>query len=137
MSTKMFVNLPVKDLNKSIAFFKALGWSVNPQFTDETGACLVISDDIYAMLLTHPKFKEFTDKKISDSGAVEAIIALSVDSKADVDRIADAAIKAGGKQAKPPQDYGFMQLRSFLDLDDHHWEVFYMDPAHVQPQSQS
>jgi uncharacterized protein len=134
MSTKIFVNLPVKDLNKSMAFFKALGWSFNSQFTDETAASLVISEDIYAMLLTHKKFGEFTDKKIADGSTAEALIALAVDSKDEVNRIADAAIKAGGKQAKPPQEYGFMQLRSFLDLDGHHWEIFYMDPAHVQPQ---
>jgi uncharacterized protein len=135
MSTKIFVNLPVKDLDKSMAFFKSLGWTFNPQFTDETAACMVISDDIYAMLLTHDKFKQFTDKKIADGGSVEALIALGVGSKDEVSRIADAAIKAGGKEAKPPQDYGFMQLRSFLDLDGHHWEIVYMDPAHVQAQS--
>jgi predicted lactoylglutathione lyase len=135
MTTKIFVNLPVKDLNKSMAFFKTLGWTFNPQFTDDTAACLVISDDIYAMLLTHDKFKQFTDKKIADGGSVEALIALGVESKDEVSRIADAALKAGGKEAKPPQDYGFMQLRSFLDLDGHHWEILYMDPAHVQAQS--
>ena len=135
MSTKMFVNLPVKDLSKSMAFFKALGWKFNPQFTDDTAACLVISDENYAMLLTHKKFSEFTNKKIADGATVEALIAIGVDSKADVARIADAAIKAGGQEAKPPQDYGFMQLRSFLDLDGHHWEILYMDPTHVQPQA--
>jgi predicted lactoylglutathione lyase len=132
MTTKIFVNLPVKDLAKSMAFFKTLGWTFNPQFTDDTAACMVISDDIYAMLLTHEKFKQFTDKKIADGGSVEALIALGVGSKDEVNRIADAAIKGGGKEAKPPQDYGFMQLRSFLDLDGHHWEILYMDPAHVQ-----
>ena len=131
---KMFVNLPVADLNRSIEFCKALGWSINPKFTDATAACVVISEDIYAMLLTHPKFSAFTDKKIADRDSVEAIIAIGVDRKDDVNRIADAALKAGGKEAKPPQDYGFMQLRSFLDPDGHHWEVFYMDPAHVQSQ---
>ena len=134
MSTKIFVNLPVKDLDKSMTFFKTLGWTFNPQFTDETAASMVISDDIFVMLLTHKKFAEFTDKKIADRSTVEAIIALGVESKTEVNRLADAALKAGGKEAKPPQDYGFMQLRSFLDLDEHHWEVFYMDPAHVQPQ---
>lgn len=134
MSTKIFVNLPVKDLNKSMAFFKALGWTFNPQFTDETAASLVISEDIYAMLLTHKKFSEFTNKKIADGTTTEALIALAVDSKDEVNRIADAAINAGAMEAKPPQDYGFMQVRSFLDLDGHHWEILYMDPAHVQPQ---
>jgi predicted lactoylglutathione lyase len=135
MSTKIFVNLPVKDLNKSMDFFKALGWTFNPQFTDDTAACLVISDAIYVMLLTHKKFGEFTKRKIADGATVEALIAIAVDSKADVDRIAGAAINAGAEEAKPPQDYGFMQLRTFLDLDGHHWEVLYMDPAHAQPKT--
>lgn len=135
MSTKVFINLPVKNLNKSMDFFKALGWTFNPQFTDATAGCLVISDDIYAMLLTHEKFAGFTNKKIADSSTAEALIAIGVDSKADVSRIADAALKAGGAEAKPPQDYGFMQVRSFLDLDGHHWEVMFMDPAHTQPQT--
>ncbi len=133
MSAKIFVNLPVRNLTKSMAFFKALGWSFNPQFTDETAASLVISEEIYAMLLTHEKFAGLTNKKIADGGTVEAIIALSVDSKAEVHRIADAALAAGAQEPKPPQDYGFMQLRSFLDLDGHHWEIFYMDPSHLQP----
>jgi predicted lactoylglutathione lyase len=133
MSTKIFVNLPVKDLNKSMAFFQAIGWTFNPQFTDETAACLVISEEIYAMLLTHEKFATFTKKKIADASAAEVLIALSVDNSADVNRIADAAHKAGATEAMPPQDYGFMQLRSFLDLDGHQWEILYMDPAQVQP----
>jgi predicted lactoylglutathione lyase len=134
MSAKIFVNLPVKDLNRSMDFFKALGWTFNPQFTDATAACLVISDDIYAMLLTHEKFASFTNKSIADDSVAEALIAIGVDDKADVARIAEAAVKAGGREAKPPQDYGFMQVRSFLDLDGHHWEVIYMDPAHIQQQ---
>lgn len=134
MSTKIFVNLPVKDLKKSMAFFGALGWSFNPQFTDDSAASLIISEDIYAMLLTHEKFAGFTDKKIADGSSAEVLIALAVDSKVEVNRIADAAHAAGAQEAKPPQDYGFMQLRSFLDLDGHHWEILYMDPAHVQPQ---
>jgi len=134
MSAKIFVNLPVKDLNRSMDFFKALGWTFNPQFTDVTAACLVISDDIYAMLLTHEKFASFTNKLIADDSVAETLIAIGVDDKADVARIAEAAVKAGGREAKPPQDYGFMQVRSFLDLDGHHWEVIYMDPAHIQQQ---
>lgn len=134
MSAKIFVNLPVKDLNRSMDFFKALGWTFNPQFTDVTAACLVISDDIYAMLLTHEKFASFTNKLIADDSVAETLIAIGVDDKADVARIAEAAVKAGGREAKPPQDYGFMQVRSFLDLDGHHWEVIYVDPAHIQQQ---
>jgi hypothetical protein len=116
-------------------FFKALGWTFNPQFTDETAASLVISEDIFAMLPTHEKFAGFTNKKIADGTTAEALIAIAVDSKAAVNRIADAARKAGAREAEPPQDYGFMQLRSFLDLDGHHWEILCMDPAHVQPQT--
>jgi predicted lactoylglutathione lyase len=133
MATSIFVNLPVKDLKRSMDFFGKLGWTFNPQFTDETAACMVISDTIYAMLLTHDKYRQFTDKPIADtSKSSQVLIAISVDRKEDVNRIADAAMKAGAKEAKPPQDYGFMQLRSFEDLDGHHWEILYMDPAHVQ-----
>lgn len=135
MAMKIFVNLPVKDLPKSKAFFEAPGWSFNPQFTDETAASLVISDEIYAMLLTHQKFSEFTDRRIADAGTVETLIALSVDSVADMNRLCDAALKAGGTEPKPPADYGFMKYRTFLDLDGHHWEILYMDPSFVQPQA--
>jgi predicted lactoylglutathione lyase len=124
----------VKDLNKWMDFFKAISWTFNPQFTDDTAACLVISDDIHAMLLTHKKLGEFTNE-IADGATAEALVAIAVDSKADVDRVAGAAITAGYKEAKPPQDYGFMQLRSFLDLDGHHREISFMDPAHVQPKT--
>ena len=135
MSTKIFLNLPVKDLDKSMAFFKALGWSFNAQFTDETAASLVISDDIYAMLLTHKKFSEFTTKAIADtSKTAQILICISQDSKEDVHKLVDAAVKAGATEPRPMQDYGFMISRSFDDLDGHTWEVVYMDPAHVQPQ---
>ena len=133
MIRKIFINLPVKDLDKSMAFFKALGFSFNPQFTDKTGACMVMSDDIYAMLLTHDKVKQFTGKQIADSHkTTEVLTALAVESKAKVHEIADKAIKAGSKEPRPPQDYGFMFGRSFEDPDGHIWEVFWMDPAHVQ-----
>jgi uncharacterized protein len=133
MSTKVFINLPVKHLNKSMTFFKALGWTFNSQFTDETAANLVISDEIYAMLMTHEKFSSFTNKKIADSECSEVLITINVDDKAEVSRLADAAFRAGAKEAKPPQDHGFMQLRSFLDLDGHQWEICYVDPAQLQP----
>ena len=133
MATSIFINLPVKDLETSKAFFGKLGWTFNPQFTDETAASMVISDTIYAMLLTHDKYRQFTDKAIADTTKTSAVlIALSVDTPADVSRIADAALAAGAKQPKPPQDYGFMQMRTFEDLDGHHWEILWMDPAHVQ-----
>jgi predicted lactoylglutathione lyase len=135
MSTKIFVNLPVADLNRSMAFFEALGWHFNPQFTDETAACLVISDEIYAMLLTHEKFRQFTTKRIADTSATaQVLIAISQDSKEAVHKIVGAAVKAGAKEPQPMTDYGFMIYRTFEDLDGHLWEVIHMDPAHVQPQ---
>jgi uncharacterized protein len=135
MISSIFVNLPVKDLDKSKAFFEALGCTINPQFTDETASCVVIGGNIYAMLITHEKYRTFTSKQIADAGKTsEVLIALGVDSKAEVDRMVEAAVKAGGRETRPAQDYGFMQMRVFEDLDGHHWEVIYMDQAHVQPQ---
>lgn len=132
MATKIFVNLPVKDLNSSVGFFKNLGFSFNQQFTDETGACMVISEDIYAMLLTHSKFREFTTKEISDSTKnAEVILALSSDSKEGVNETVNKAIKAGGTEPLQSKDYGFMYQRSFQDLDGHLWEVLWMDPAAI------
>ena len=133
MISKIFVNLPVKDLAASMTFFKAIGFKFNPQFTDETAACMVMSDDIYAMLLTHAKMKEFTSKIIADASlTTEVLTALAVESKSKVDEIVDRASKAGGKEPYPPKDYGFMFGRSFEDLDGHIWEVFWLDPAHIQ-----
>lgn len=133
MTTKIFVNLPVKDLDKSMAFFKALGFTFNPQFTDQTAACMVISSDIYAMLLTHPKIKQFTKKAIADAHQVtEMLTALSADSKAEVNALVDKAIAAGGTEPRPVQDYGFMYGRSFDDLDGHIWEIFWMDPSAIK-----
>ena len=133
MSTKIFVNLPVKDLKKSMAFFKALGFTFNPQFTNDNAACMVISEHNYAMLLTHDFFKGFSTKPVSDAHtATEVLIALSLDSKAAVDDMVAEAVKAGGKEPRPQQDHGFMFQRTFEDLDGHTWEPFWMDPAHVQ-----
>jgi predicted lactoylglutathione lyase len=132
MSTKIFVNLPVKDLGRSMDFFTNLGYSFNKQFTDENAACLVISDDIYAMLLVEPFFKTFTKKDISDATkTTEAIIALGLDSRAQVDDLADKALAAGGSASNDTNDQGFMYTRSFSDLDGHLWELFYMDPASI------
>jgi len=133
MSTLIFVNLPVKDLERSKKFFTALGYSFNPQFTDENAGCLVISDTIYAMLLTEPFFKTFTKKEIADSACnTEAIIGLSADSKEEVDRLVDKALAAGGQPSMDTNDQGFMYGRSFQDPDGHLWEVFWMDPAAIQ-----
>ena len=132
MSRKIFVNLPVKDLEKSKAFFAKMGFTFNPQFSDETAACMVISEHIYSMLLTHPKFKQFTDREIAGPKVLEVMTALSADSRDEVNKLVDAAVSAGGKEPRPPQDYGFMFMRSFEDLDGHVWEILWMDPAHVQ-----
>jgi predicted lactoylglutathione lyase len=113
-------------------FFTNLGYSFNKQFTDENAACLVISDDIYAMLLVEPFFKTFTKKDISDATkTTEAIIALGLDSRAQVDDLADKALAAGGSASNDTNDQGFMYTRSFSDLDGHLWELFYMDPASI------
>ena len=133
MSRQIFVNLPVKDLQKSMAYFNRLGFTFNPQFTDETAACMVISEAIYAMLLTHAKFKEFTSKEISDATkSTEVLVCLSCESRAEVDKLADEALAGGGQTAHEPMEYGFMYGRSFHDLDGHIWELIWMDPNAVQ-----
>jgi uncharacterized protein len=133
MPTKIFVNLPVKDLKKSMSFFETLGYGFNEQFTDETAACMVITEDIYAMLLTEAKFKDFTRKPVADATKVtEVLTALSVESRARVDALVDTALKAGATEAREAMDYGFMYGRSFNDLDGHIWEIIYMDPSHIQ-----
>lgn len=134
MSIKAFINLPVKDLPDSIRFFKALGYAFNEQFSDETGACMIISEHNYAMLLTHEKMKMFTTRAIANATkTTEVIVALSCESRADVDRIVDKAIASGGAKWREPQDHGFMYERSFQDPDGHIWEHFWMDPGFVQP----
>lgn len=130
MSRKIFLNLPVADVEKSIAFFTALGFSFNPQFTDSTAACLVISDTLYAMLLTHEKFKSFAPKGICDTTqANEVLITLSCESRAEVDALVQKAVAAGGRSHNPAQDHGFMYDHDFIDLDGHAWGVMYMDLA--------
>lgn len=132
MPKQIFVNLPVRDLGASMTFFSALGFTFNPQFTDDTAACMVISDTIYAMLLTHDKFRQFTKKDIADATTTtEVLTALSVDSKDAVDKMVDAAIGAGGTEPRDSMDYGFMFQRAFDDLDGHTWEIIWMDPDHV------
>ena len=133
MSTKIFVNLPVKNLDKSIEFFKGLGFAFNRQFTDETAACMVTSDDGYVMLLTEAKFKEFTQKQIADATkTTEVLTCFAVDSKDEVNRMVEAALAAGATEAREPMEYGFMFGRSFNDLDGHIWEIVWMDPSHVE-----
>jgi predicted lactoylglutathione lyase len=128
MARKIFVNLPIKDMQRSQAFFKALGFSFNPQFTNEQGACMVISDDGYVMLLVEPFFQTFTAKKIVDAREqVEVLVCLSCDSRAEVDELVRKAVAAGGRVPRPPQDHGFMYGHSFEDLDGHVWELMWMD----------
>lgn len=129
MATKIFVNLPVKDLQKSMNFFGSLGYKFNPQFTDEKAACMVISEDIYSMLLTEAFFQGFTPKTITDAHkSTEVLLALSADSRQAVDELVNKALAAGGTEVREPQDHGFMYARSFNDLDGHIWEVLWMDP---------
>ena len=135
MATKIFVNLPVKDLKKSMAFFTAIGFKNNPQFTDDTAACMVISDDIYLMILTHEKFKSFTPKAIADATkSSEVLTALTCDSRAQVEDLVAKAIAAGGSKYAEPKDYGFMYQHGFQDPDGHIWELIWMDPKSI-PQS--
>lgn len=130
---KIFINLPVQDLVRSMKFFRALGYTFNMQFTNEDGACLVLGDDIFVMLVTKPFFKTFITNDIADSKQVaEVILSLSVNSREEVETLVDKALTVGGSPSKEPSDMGFMYNRSFLDPDGHHWEVFYMDPNHVQ-----
>ena len=133
MTRKIFVNLPVKDLKKSMEFFSALGFTFNPQFTDETAACMVIADDIYAMLLTHTKFKEFTPKQLCDAtNSTEVLVCLSCENRTEVDDLVGKAVAAGGTTFRDPMDYGVMYGRSFYDLDGHIWELIWMDPSAVE-----
>jgi uncharacterized protein len=132
MATQIFVNLPVKNLDKSIAFFTKLGYSFNPQFTDETATCMIVSDTIFVMLLTEAKFKMFTPKAICDTTkSTEVLLALSCETRARVDEMVRIAVAAGGSTYSEPQDHGFMYAHAFQDLDGHSWEVMYMDPAAV------
>ena len=133
MATKIFVNLPVKDLKRSMSFYEAIGFKNNPQFTDDTAACMVISEDIYVMILTEPKFKSFTPKAIADATkSTEVLIALSRDSRADVDDIVGKATSAGGSTYAEPKDHGFMYQHGFQDPDGHIWEVLWMDPKAIE-----
>jgi len=130
---KIFVNLAVEDLEKTIAFYQGIGFEFNAQFTDSKAACLVISDDIYVMLLVKDFFKTFTGKELADPAtSTEAILAISAESRAQVDEIADKALAAGGKYSNDPTDHGFMYVRSFQDVDGHLWEVMYTDMEAAQ-----
>ncbi|MFF8269094.1 VOC family protein [Streptomyces sp. NPDC016562] len=129
----IFVNLPVKDLDASKAFWSKLGYSFNAQFTDENCASMVISDTIVAMLLAEARYKDFTHKEIADATTTsEVLLCLSAPSRAAVDELVDGALAAGATEPRPAQDHGVMYGRAFDDLDGHTWEIMWMDPAMVQ-----
>jgi predicted lactoylglutathione lyase len=135
MATKVFINLPVKDLDKSIAFFTGLGFSFAPQFTDEKAGCMVISDSIFAMLLTEPYFQTYTIKAVSDAKtSTEVLIALDAASRDEVKQTVAKAQKLGAAIYNDPQDHGWMYVHSFADLDGHQWEFIYMDQAQLPNQ---
>jgi len=133
-SRKIFVNLAVRDLERSKEFFRTLGFDFNPQFTDDKAACIIVSEEAYVMLLAEPFFKTFTKREICDTKShTECLFALSCASRAEVDEVVKKATDAGGKRAMESQDHGFMYGRSFYDLDGHHWEVTWMDQSAVPP----
>ena len=130
---KLFVNIAVNDLKQSMSFFSKLGFEFNPKYTDDKAACMVLSSEAFVMLLTAPFFRTFAKRELCDTfKQTEALFAFSCDDKAEVDLIVEKAVAAGGKHAGEKQDHGFMYVRSFYDLDGHHWEVMWMDPKSAQ-----
>ena len=135
MTTQIFVNLPVKDLNKTVEFFTKLGFTFNPKFTDENATCMIVNNDIFVMLLVEKFFKTFTKREICDTTKdTEVIIALSTESRENVDQMINKVIEAGGKESREPQDHGWMYGRSFEDINGHLWEVIYMDKNAINEQ---
>ena len=133
MVTNIFVNLPVKNLANSIEFFTKLGFTFNPQFTDDSATCMIIGSNMFAMLLNEERFQGFAPKPISDAKkTTEVLLALSLESREEVAEMVEKAVAAGGSTYAEPQDHGFMIQHGFEDLDGHIWEVFFMDPSHVQ-----
>ncbi len=134
MNKQIFLNVPVADLPRSMAFFQALGYAHNPQFTGDTAACIVISETISLMLLTHAKFREFTPKAVCDtSKAVEVLFSLSCESRQEVDELVAKALAAGGTTYDKPEDFGFMYTHSFVDLDGHGWGLLHLTAPPPQP----
>ncbi len=129
-SRMVFINLTVVDLQRSMAFWRALGFAFNPQFTDESAACMILSEQGYVMLMSEARFKDFTHREVCDRRThTEGLFALSCVSRAEVDHLVNTAVTSGGAHAMPVMDYGWMYGWSFYDPDGHHWEVMYMDPA--------
>jgi uncharacterized protein len=132
-SRKLFLNLAVSDLKRSMEFFSKLGFEFNPKFTDDKAASMIVSEEAFVMLLTRPFFQTFTDRQICDTRtSSEGLFALSCASRDEVDDIVKKAVAAGGSHARPPQDHGFMYAWSFYDPDGHHWEVVWMDPKAIE-----
>lgn len=132
MATKIYINMPVKDLQRSVRFFKAMGFGLDPELSDESAACIVIADNIFAMLLTEAKFREFARKPVADaSKTAEMLTSLSVESRARVNQLVNKALAQGGREVREPEDHGFMFGRSFSDLDGHIWEIIYVAPDAV------
>lgn len=132
MPRQLFVNLPVRDLDRSVAFFTALGFTFNPKFTDENATCMVVNDQVNVMLLVEPFFAGFTPRPVADARAsTEVLLALSCESREDVDALVRKAVDAGGATPMPPKDMGFMVQHGFEDLDGHLWEVFWMDESQM------
>jgi predicted lactoylglutathione lyase len=130
MTRQLFVNLAVRDLKKSMEFFRALGFAFNPKFTDDNAACMIVSEQAFFMLLAEPFFRGFTKRAICDTAThAEGLFAISCGSRAEVDALVEKAYAAGGKPATDPLDHGSMFTRTFYDLDGHHWEVFWMDQS--------
>jgi predicted lactoylglutathione lyase len=128
MKSQIFINLPVKELERSFDFYTKMGFTNNPQFSDDSGKCMVFSDEIFVMLLTHEKFKSFITRPITDvSKTTSALFSISVESLDRVNEISDNALSGGGKEPVEAKDYGFMQQRTIEDPDGHIWEIFYMD----------
>lgn len=136
MAKQIFINLAVKDLQKSMDFYTALGFTNNPQFSDDAGKCMVWSENIFVMLLTHEKFSSFATKPLADTKSnLAGLFSLSVDSVDEVNNIMTKGLKAGGIEPSEFKDYGFMQQRTIEDLDGHTWEIFYMDMTKFPQQS--
>jgi uncharacterized protein len=132
-SRKLFVNLAVKDLGRTVDFFTQLGFSFDPRFTDEQATCMILSEDAYVMLLVEDRFRDFTKKELADPGTeTEAILAISAESREAVDELVQKALAAGGRPSNDSMDYGFMYTASFQDPDGHLWEVLWMDPAALE-----
>ena len=134
MATQIFVNLPVKDLQKSVAFFTSLGYRFDPKFTDENATSMIIGENIFVMLLVESFFKTFTGKELVDAKkSTEVLVCISADSRAAVDALIAKAVAAGATLPKEPQDHGFMYAHGYEDLDGHLWEIVYMDPHAANP----